>query len=449
MPKTLLLIVEDYEPIVTLLRSTLHDEFDVTVAGTVEQASVLIKRATPQLVLLDLGLPPHSSPEQGLSLLRAMQLNGCRCKTVVCTGYSERDLAVRAVQYGAYDVLYKPLDLAALRGILMRARWLVELEEEARQDTPDSMPGSDLLDQMLGSSLGMRPVQEAIRKLAMSDMPVLITGESGTGKKLIARAIHEQSERATQRFVPVACGAIPGMLFDAELLGSESDGDSAAPSRKRGKLESAKGGTLFFDEVEDLPPDSQRTVLRAMEEQAERADVRIMASSKRSPQAIRGNGLIQPDLYRRFVMHISLPALREHGDDVSVLGKIFLRRFAFQQDKSILGFTKEASDAMRAHAWPGNIRELAARIQRAVVVAGGEYLDVTDLDLQKNEPQQDSISLKVNQQRIETDLIMKAFTLSRGNLSRAAQELGISRSTLYRRIRQYGLGRAADANMSS
>jgi two-component system NtrC family response regulator len=154
-------------------------------------------------------------------------------------------------------------------------------------------------------------------------------------------------------------------------------------------------------------------------------------------------------LYRQLATHINLPPLRERGDDVLVLAKLFLRRFAARQGDPILGFTKTAADTMRAHAWPGNVRELMARIQRGVIVAEGQYIEAADLELQKEEPgfREDSISIKVNQQRIETDLIMKAFTLSRGNLSRAAQELEISRSTLYRRIRQYGLDRAADANV--
>jgi two-component system NtrC family response regulator len=323
------------------------------------------------------------------------------------------------------------------------------LEDEARQDASDSRQGLDLLDEVLGTSLSMRPIQEAIRKVAMTEVPALITGESGTGKELVARAIHERSERAGGPFVPVACGVIPPALFERELFGHEPGGDSPASSRKKGKVEVAQGGTLFLDEVADLPADSQRTVLRLVEEQTERAEVRILASAKRSEQAMSEGEEVQPDLYRQLATHINLPPLRERGDDVLVLAKLFLRRVAARQGDPILGFTKTAADAMRAHAWPGNVRELAARIQRGVVVAEGQYIEAADLELQKEEPsfREDSISIKVNQQRIETDLIMKAFTLSRGNLSRAAQELGISRSTLYRRIRQYGLDRAADANV--
>ncbi len=449
MLKTSLLIVEDYEPIVSLLQSTLSDEFHVMVADSVEQASLLIEREAPRLVLLDLGLPPKSSSEQGFRLLRAMQRDGSRCKTIVCTGYSERGLAVRAVRYGAFDVLYKPIDLSILKGVLRRAGWIAELEDEAREDGINPERGSDHTESIIGTSLDMRSIHEAVRQVAMTDVPVLIIGESGTGKELVARAIHERSARAAEAFVPVACSVIPGALYEAELFGYEPDSESPQAFRKMGKVESAKGGTLFLDEVTNVPAHSQETVVRVLDQRAG-ADVRILASSKHDPNTVVEEGLVRSDLLRQFPVHINLPPLRERGDDVLTLARIFLRRFAAQQSKPILGFAKDAGEAMRSYAWPDNVRELAGRVQRAVVVAEGQYIQAADLDFQRSEPlsQEDSISLKVNQQRIETDLIMKAFSLSRGNLSRAALELGISRSTLYRRIRQYGLDRAADAAVS-
>jgi two-component system NtrC family response regulator len=448
VPRTSLLIVEDYEPLVTLLKATLSDVFDVAVAGTVEEASAVIKRTFPRLVLLDLGLPPGSSPEQGLTLLRAIQQERHRCKTIVCTGFSEREWAVRAVRYGAYDVLYKPVDLAALKGILMRAGWLAELEDEAGWSSAGPIVESELSTGLFASGRAMRPVQEAIEQLAKTDVSVLICGESGTGRELVARAIHERSERAARPFVAVACGALRGALLEQELFGHESDGGASAFLSKQGKVAAAAGGTLFLDEVADLPPDSQRTLARLMEGQAGRIDVRIVASSTRGRRTMSEREPFQPDVCRRFAMQVTVPPLRDRGDDVLVLGKLLLRRFAAQQGKLLSGFTPDASEAMRAYRWPGNVRELATRVQRGAVVSDGPELSAADLDLQVEAPQEHTISLKVNQQRVETDLISKAFTLSRGNLSRAAQELGISRSTLYRRIRQYGLDRAGDARVS-
>jgi two-component system NtrC family response regulator len=447
VPKASLLIVEDYEPFVTLLRSTLSDDFDVTVTNSVDQASALINREVPRLVLLDLGLPPTSSPEQGLALLKEIQQHGHRCKTVVCTGYRERELALRAVRCGAHDILYKPLELPMLKAILMRAAWLADLEEEARHSVVETTQEVEILDEILGASLSMRSVLEAVEKLAMTDAPVLITGESGTGRELVARAIHGRSERAGGPFVPVACGALPRPLFEQELFGQEPLDGAAESFRKGGKLALAKGGTLFFDELADLPADMQGVVLHLMEQHMPGADVRILASSSKGPHMVLEDDPVERDLYRRFAVRIAVPPLRERGDDVMVLGKAFLRRFAAQQNKPLAGFTPDAVEAMRAYSWPGNLRELATRIQRGVVVSDGSHLNAADLDLHADQPAEDSISLKVNQQRIETNLILKAFTLSRGNLSRAAQELGISRSTLYRRIRQYGLDRTTDAGV--
>ncbi|HEX2056423.1 MAG TPA: sigma-54 dependent transcriptional regulator [Nitrospiraceae bacterium] len=447
MPKTSLLIVEDYEPFVTLLRSTLSDEFDVTVADSVDKASALINREVPRLVLLDLGLPPTSSPEQGLALLKEIRREGHRCKTVVCTGYRERELALRAVRYGAYDVLYKPLDLAMLKGVLMRAGWLADLEEEARHSVVETTQESEIVDEIFSASLSMRSVQDAVEKLAKTDAAVLITGESGTGRELVARAIHGRSERAAGPFVPVACGALPRPLFEQELFGQKLPDGASETLHENGKLALARGGTLFFDELADLPADTQWAVLRVME-RMQGANVRILASWNKSPHMGHEPSLIEADVYRRFAARIAVPPLRDRGDDVVVLGKIFLRRFAAQQNKPLTGFTTDAIDAMRAYSWPGNVRELATRIQRGIVVSDGPHLNAADLDLHADSSEEDSISLKVNQQRIETNLILKAFTLSRGNLSRAAQELGISRSTLYRRIRQYGLDRTTDAGVS-
>jgi len=451
VPKTSLLIVEDYEPIVPLLQSTLSDEFHVMVADNVEQASLLIERESPRLVLLDLGLPPKCSPEQGFRLLRSIQRSGGRCKTVVCTGYSERDLAVRAVRYGAFDVLYKPIDLSTLRAILRRAGWLAELEQEARQDGIDPAQAFDHIEEIMGTSPSMAPIHEAVRQAAMTDVPVLITGEPGTGKKFIARIIHERSPRAAEPFVPVAYGALHNhALLEGELFGVELRTAASSAGGKSGKLTAAKGGTLFFDDVTHVPAESYETFLRVLERQSEQDDVRIMPSSNPDSKTPMEEQRFRSELSRRFPVHITLPALREREKDIPVLAKMFLRRLAGQRSTPIAGFTKAALDAMCTHAWPDNVRELAGRVQRAVVVAEGQYIEPSDLDLrmgERDEPE-DSISLKVNQQRIETDLIMKAFTLSRGNLSRAAQELGISRSTLYRRLRQYGLDRAADVALS-
>lgn len=450
MAKTPLLIIEDYEPIVTLLRSTLSDEFEVTVANSAEEAVVLLGEQSPPLVLLDIGLPPHASPEQGLLLLQAMQQQGSRCRIVVCTGYNERDLALRALRFGAFDILHKPLDLAVLKGVLRRAGWLAELDRDAARETDVIPPMTDDLISLIGTSASMRPIHDAVRKIAGTDLPVLITGEAGTGKAFLARTIHQHSHRAHKPLARIACGAIPGVLLERELFGDSLDGSGRPPSRVKGAVESSGGGTLFLEDLAELPTDLQGELVRRLEQSVVEARVRLIASSRDGLKEAVEQGRVRRDLYEKFAMHINVPALRDRGADVLVLGTVFLRRFARQQSKTIAGFTKDAMERMRTYSWPGNVAELAVQIQRAVVLADGRYIEAQDLGLSGEEGAlpPNSISLKVNQQRIETDLIMRAFTLSRGNLSRAAHELGISRSTLYRRIRQYGLDRAP-AKLSS
>jgi len=310
---------------------------------------------------------------------------------------------------------------------------------------------------MLGTSASIHRIFDAIRKVSTNDAPILITGESGTGKELTARAIHERGLRQQGPFIPINCGAIPESLLESELFGYERGAFTGAVNQKKGKVEFAQGGTLFLDEVGELPNALQVKLLRFLQDhtfervgghQPIEMNVRIIAATNVNLKEAIEKGTFREDLYYRLgVVHINVPPLRERGEDVSLMAMAFLRQAAAHYDKHLEGFTREALEAMRTYAWPGNVRELSNRVGRAVVMAEGTHVTPEDLDIphQVARPDGSSISLKVNQQRIETDLIMKAFTLSQGNLSRAAQELGISRSTLYRRLRQYGMDQTLDA----
>ncbi|MET0516597.1 MAG: sigma 54-interacting transcriptional regulator [Nitrospiraceae bacterium] len=454
MPKTKLLIVEDYEGIVTLLRSTLEDEFELVVARDTAEGLNAFHEHKPHVVLLDLGLPPKSSPEEGLRFLRELKQVGGHHKTIVCTGYDERSLAVRAIGYGARDVLYKPLDLVLLKSILQRSGWIAELEMEAQQSA-GTPAAADAFEQMIGTCPAMIRICDVVKRIARTEAQVLVTGENGTGKALTARAIHERSLRRTGPFVTVDCGILPEALLDAELFGSSRQGIPDGVIRS--KLESARGGTLFLEDVCRLSPSLQAKLVRVLDEQVEEGEarrrpsgfnVRVLASTTANVNELVHAGRFREDLSRRLAaVRVHLPPLRERGEDVVLMAIIFLRQAAAQYQKRIHGLTKDAVEAIRAYPWPGNVQELASKVRRAVSVVDATQIGPEDLDIVKNDqPSEDtSISLKVNQQRIETDLIMKAFTLSHGNLSRAALELGISRSTLYRRIRQYGLDRDPDA----
>jgi two-component system NtrC family response regulator len=305
---------------------------------------------------------------------------------------------------------------------------------------------------MIGTSENMRRIFEAIRKVATTNLPLLITGESGTGKELTALAIHERSARRDRPFVVINCAAIPDTLLESELFGHERGAFSGAVQQKKGKVEAAQGGTLFLDEIGELPYAVQVKLLRFLQEKTfERIggthvfemDVRIMAATNIDFKKAIEHGSFREDLYYRVgVIHINLPPLRERGEDVLLMASVFLEHLGEQHRKRFKGFTKRAVQAMLAYSWPGNIRELSNKVRRAVVMAEGPYVTLEDLDLPVNlEETLRKGSLKHVREKMEADLIDQALTVHRGNLTRVAEELGISRPTLYRRIRHYGCSR--------
>ena len=450
-----LLIVGPDASAVASMQALTGSVFNVTTATWGAEPLLPVHEQTSPVMLLDLDSPSQPSAEEGLNILQKLRQSGYIGKVIAFTGRPERSVAVRAVQCGACDVLPKSLDGGQLQQSIERVARLADLEQEARGATV--VGGPEEFSGMLGMSASINRIFDAIRKVSTSDAPILITGESGTGKELTARAIHARGLRRQGPFIPINCGAIPESLLESELFGYERGAFTGAVGQKKGKVEFAQGGTLFLDEVGELPNALQVKLLRFLQDhtfervgghQAIEMNVRIIAATNVNLKEAIEKGTFREDLYYRLaVVHINLPPLRERGEDVSLIAMAFLRQAAAHYNKPLYGFTREALEAMQAYSWPGNVRELSNRIGRAVVMAEGTHLTAADLDLSRQPlPQDDgSISLKVNQQRIETDLIMKAFTLSQGNLSRAAQELGISRSTLYRRLRQYGMERSLEA----
>lgn len=455
MAKHTVLIVGPDESTVSAAQALLGEQFELSTATWTAETLLPIHEEAPPVMFLDIDSPSHPSAEDGLNVLQKLRQTGYVGKVIVYTGRPERSVAVRAVQCGACDVLAKSLDAVQLQHSIERVARIADLEQEARGATV--VGGPEEFNGMLGISSSINRIFEAIRKVSTSDAPILITGESGTGKELTARAIHARGLRRQGPFIPINCGAIPESLLESELFGYERGAFTGAVGQKKGKVEYAQGGTLFLDEVGELPNALQVKLLRFLQDhtfervgghQAIEMNVRIIAATNVNLKEAIENGTFREDLYYRLgVVHINLPPLRERGEDVSLIAMAFLRQAAAHYNKPLYGFTREALEAMQAYSWPGNVREVSNRIGRAVVMAEGTHITAADLDMPRQVgPQEDgSISLKVNQQRIETDLIMKAFTLSQGNLSRAAQELGISRSTLYRRLRQYGMERSLEA----
>ncbi len=319
----------------------------------------------------------------------------------------------------------------------------------------------EVLDEMIGASPAICAVFDLIRKVATTDMPVLLTGETGTGKEITAQAIHARSLRKDGPFIPINCGAIPENLLESELFGHERGAFTGAVNQKRGKLEAAAEGTLFLDEVGDLLPSLQVKLLRFLQEgtfervggqETLRVDARVIAATNVDLKAAIDQNRFREDLYYRLgVLHLHLPPLRERGEDALLMAMIFLKRAAAASHKVISGYTSEAISAMRAHPWPGNVRELSNRVRRAVVMAERQEITPHDLDFVSEErPTRDSLdSLRAAHRRIEVELLVRAISLHHGNLTRMARDLEVSRSTLYRKLRAYGLEKFVPPNTSS
>ena len=307
------------------------------------------------------------------------------------------------------------------------------------------------MNDMVGSSLAICGVFDKISKVAATEMPVLLTGETGTGKELTAQAIHARSVRKQGPFVPINCAAIPETLLESELFGHERGAFTGAVYQKKGKLEAAGGGTLFLDEVGDLLPSLQVKLLRFLQEgtfqrvggqETLHVDTRVIAATNVDLKTAIDHNRFREDLYYRLgVLHIHLPPLRERGEDALLMAMVFLQQAAATTHKPIRGFSAQAIEALRTHPWPGNVRELSNRVRRAVVMCEGAEITRQDLDLGCEDLHAtDSLdSLRAAHQRIETELLVKALTLHRGNMSRIARDLQVSRSTLYRKLKQYGL----------
>ena len=309
----------------------------------------------------------------------------------------------------------------------------------------------EALDEMVGASPAIYAVFDLIRKVATTDMPVLLTGETGTGKEITAQAIHTRSLRKDRPFIPINCGAIPEHLLESELFGHERGAFTGAVNQKRGKLEAAAEGTLFLDEVGDLLPSLQVKLLRFLQEGTFervggqgtlRVDARVIAATNVDLKTAIVQDRFREDLYYRLgVLHLHLPPLRDRGEDMLLMAMVFLRRAAAASHKIISGYTPETISAVRAHSWPGNVRELSNRVRRAVVMAEGQEITPHDLDLAREEDRAvDSLdSLRAAHRRIEVELLVRAMSVHHGNLTRVARDLEVSRSTLYRKLRAYGL----------
>jgi two-component system NtrC family response regulator len=448
--KPSLLIVDDDEEIRSQMKWALVSEYDVALADDRQAALTTFRERRPEVVLLDLGLPPHpNEPTEGLAILSELLALDSLAKIIIISGQSERENALQAVANGAYDFLCKPVETDELRIILRRAVHVARLEREYR-DLQRQL-AHDTFEGMLGTSAKMQEVFATIRKVSTTNAPVLILGESGTGKEMAAQAIHRRSARRDGPFVAINCGAIPENLLESELFGHEKGAFTGAHIQRPGRIESAEGGTLFLDEIGDLPPALQVKLLRFLQEQTiERVggrttlsvDARVIAATNADLSRLQADGRFREDLYYRLaVVVIKLPPLRERDGDIALLAQAMLQKFAAENQRGALKFTKEALRALEHHVWPGNVRELDNRVRRAVIMAEGNRVTPADLELECATNPQPTRSLKEAREALERELIQQALRKHGGKIAPAAQELGISRPTLYELMDKLGLRR--------
>ncbi len=450
MPKPKLLIVDDDENIRTAMKWSLIADYDLSFAEDRPSALEALRNESPEVVTLDLGLPPEPmSTREGFETLAELLQAAPNLKVIVITGQDEKENAIEAVARGAYDFFCKPIQVEELKVVLKRAFQLSRLEAEHRE--LQSRLHQDSFDDMLGTSPPMQEVFLKIEKVASTEVPVLVTGESGTGKELVARAIHRRSCRSAGPFVPINCGAIPENLLESELFGHEKGAFTGAHAQKRGRIESARGGTLFLDEIGDLPLSLQVKLLRFLQDQKIIrvggrdeivVDARVIAATNSDLHSSLREGRFREDLYFRLsVVNIHLPPLRDRDGDVLILARAFLSRYASESGKRMTGFTAQALKALQAHSWPGNIRELENRLKRAVIMADRSKITPAALELESAYARFQGHGLKEAREALERELIEQALQKHKGKIAPAAAELGIARPTLYELMDKLGIKR--------
>lgn len=449
--KPRLLIVDDDEEIRTQMKWALAKDYEISLAADRDTALAAFREHQPAVVLLDLGLPPEpANPEQGLATLGELLAIDRRCKVIIVSGQGEKAVALRAVGSGAYDFLGKPVQLDELRLVLKRCFHVALLEREYLE-IRDRLE-KDAFEGMIGSSPQMQRVFDSIRKVATTDAPVLIQGESGTGKEMVAQGIHQRSARRAGPFVPINCGAIPENLLESELFGHEKGAFTGAHAQRKGHVEAANEGTLFLDEVGELPPQLQVKLLRFLQEQKFSrvggrgeipVNVRVIAATNADLRKNMASGTFREDLYYRLaVVEMSLPPLREREGDIEVIARSFLDRFARENKKPGLTFAADAVKSMTRHVWPGNIRELQNRVRRAVIMSDGRKLTAQDMELDSAEAGSAVTSLKEAREQVERELVQRALKRHHGKIAPASVELGISRPTLYELMDKLGIQKA-------
>lgn len=448
--KPKLLVVEDDEGLQAQLKWA-YEDFEVIIAGDRDTALAALRSEEPAVVTLDLGLPPDpDGTSEGFAVLDAIMALKPDTKVIVASGHGARESALSAIERGAYDFYQKPVDIDALGLIVRRAFALHEIEAENRRLAARVGDDKTVLGNMITAAPEMAKVARTIERVANTKVSVMLLGASGTGKELLARGLHEASDRRTGAFVALNCAAIPETLLEAELFGHEKGAFTGAVKSTEGKIEQAQGGTLFLDEVGDIPLPLQVKLLRFLQERTiERiggrtaipVDTRIVCATHQDLESMIAAGTFREDLFYRLAeIVVKIPTLAERPGDAVLLAKAFLQRFASEMSPSVKGFAPDALAAIDAWPWPGNVRELENRVKRAVIMTDGKLVCAGDLDLSGDgEEGAEVLNLKSARERADRTVIRHALARSEGNISSTAKLLGISRPTLYDLLKQYDL----------
>ena len=438
-----LLIIED-DPGLSSQMRWCFENTEVFIAANAREAEAILRKEEPQVVTLDLGLPPDpGGTSVGFELLETIGTLLPQTKVIVITGREEHEHAVRAVAKGAYDYYQKPINGDTLSFVVDRGFRLWDLEAENRRLASRTAPTP--LEGLITASTSMLEITRQIERVAPTDATVLILGETGTGKEVVARALHGLSNRPNGPFIAINCAAIPENLLESELFGHEKGSFTGAVGRKIGKIEAASGGTLLLDEIGDMPLPLQAKILRFLQQRTvERVggnaeipvDVRVVSATHRDVREMIVERSFREDLYFRIgEITLTLPPLRERGGDVMLLGKALVARN--RGDRNIQ-LSKDCMAAMEAWPWPGNIRELENRIKRACIMAEGRFITPRDLEIAVDE-EDAPLNLKEVRAEAERQAIVRALNRSNENVSQAARLLGISRPTLYNLFAKHGL----------
>lgn len=451
----LALIVDDEPDIRELLEITLSRmDIECLTADCVAAAMELLRTRPVTLCLTDMNLPDGS----GIDLVQSIQSQWPHIPVAVITAYGSMETAIIALKAGAFDFVSKPVELGRLRDLVRNALQLA-------RPAPPPVPEEEEDLRLLGQSQPMRNLKETIRKLARSQAPVYISGESGTGKEVVARLIHDWGPRAGKPFVPVNCGAIPSELMESEFFGHKKGSFTGASEDKQGLFQAAHEGTLFLDEVADLPLPMQVKLLRAIQEKTVRpighsreipVNVRILSATHKDLAAEVAAGRFRQDLFYRInVIQVRIPALRERGDDIIYLTESFLGRLSTDWGIRKPALSPEAKECLRRHAFPGNVRELQNTLERALTLCEGDAIRPQHLQLPEAAPCDDTLpevpayspslpagsndSLEDYLMSVEKNLILKALDETRWNRTAAARKLGMTFRSLRYRLKKLGL----------